>query len=168
MAHLATLGEGLNRSQTLDEVIESIGQGAMALGQADRAALYLRHEDNHVSAPWARGLSAEYLSRVTSRVEELPGSLLLQGTEPVLISDLDQAPENDLLRQLGQHEGFRGIELWPLVFRDNVVAAIGCYYDHAHLISDAEQEVMWAFARQATVALQNARLLMKLIAEPHS
>jgi GAF domain-containing protein/ActR/RegA family two-component response regulator len=158
MAHLATLGEGLNRSQTLDEVIESIGEGAMALGQADRAALYIHHEDNRITASWARGLSEDYLSQVTSRVEEMPDSLLSQGFEPVLISDLEQIPESSLLRQLGMREGFRGVELWPLVYQDNVVAAIGCYYDHAHMISDAEQEVMRAFARQATVALQNARL----------
>jgi len=158
MAHLATLGEGLNRSQTLEEVIESIGQGAMALGQADRAALYLRHVDNHVTASWARGLSADYLSQVTSRAEEMPDSLRLQSTEPVLISDLNQIPEDALLHQLGLSEGFRGVELWPLVYQDVVVAVIGCYYNQAHVISDAEQEVMRAFTRQATVALQNARL----------
>lgn len=158
MAHLATLGEGLNRSQTLDEVIQSIGEGAMALVQADRAALYLHHEGDRITAPWARGLSAKYLTQISDRFEELPGSLLLQGPEPVLISDLELIPENTLLRQLGQQEGFRGIEMWPLIYQDDVIATIGCYYDHAHMTSDAEQEVMQAFARQAAVALQNARL----------
>ncbi len=44
MAHLATISEGLNRPLTPEEVIDSIGRGAMVLGQADRAALYLRQE----------------------------------------------------------------------------------------------------------------------------
>jgi GAF domain-containing protein len=39
-----------------------------------------------------------------------------------------------------------------------VIAAIGCYYDQVHYGSDAEHEVLLAFARQAAIALQNARL----------
>jgi len=158
MAQLALVSEGLNRQLTLEQVIRGIGEGAMALTHAERAALYLRRADNTVSASWTKGLSPEYLAQVTGRVEELPGGILMHFQEPILLSDLEALPESSLLRRLGLAEGFRSVELWPLVYEDEVVAAIGCYYDQAHTSSDAEHEVMLAFARQAAVVLQNARL----------
>ncbi len=158
MAHLATISEGLNRPLTPDEVINSIGKGAMVLAQADRAALYLRQDNEKVSAPWYENLSADYVDRVTNRFADLPGGILFRSSEPVLISDIDQLPQESILRGIGMNEGFRGVDLWPLVYKDDVVAAIGCYYDEPHVGSDAEQEVMLTFARQAAVALVNARL----------
>ena len=158
MAQLAVVSEGLNRRLSLEEVIRGIGEGAMALTHAERAALYLRHPDDTVSASWTKGLSPEYIAQVTGRVAELPGGILMYSQEPILLSDLEALPESSLLRRLGLAEGFRSVELWPLVYEDEVVAAIGCYYDQAHTSSDAEHEVMLAFARQAAVALQNARL----------
>jgi GAF domain-containing protein/CheY-like chemotaxis protein len=158
MAHLATISEGLNRPLTPDEVIDSIGKGAMVLAQADRAALYLRQDNGEVAAPWFDKLSPDYIQKVTVRFEELPGGILFRSSEPVLISDIDQLPEGSLLKGIGMDEGFRGVDLWPLVYKDDAVAAIGCYYDEPHVGSDAEQEVMLTFARQAAVALVNARL----------
>jgi signal transduction histidine kinase/putative methionine-R-sulfoxide reductase with GAF domain len=158
MAHLATISEGLNRPLTPDEVIEGIGKGAMVLGQADRAALYLRQDNKIITAPWYEELSADFIQKVTARFEEFLGGILFRSSEPILISDIDQLPAKSLLKELGKGEGFRGVDLWPLVYKDDVVAAIGCYYNESHVGSDAEQEVMLTFARQAAVALVNARL----------
>ena len=67
-------------------------------------------------------------------------------------------PTDSQLKVLGSEEGFHGVEIWPLVYKDNVVAAIGCYFDAPHIGSETEQEVMLTFARQAAVALVNAQL----------
>lgn len=158
MAHLATISEGLNRPLSLDEVINSIGRGAVLLSQADRAALFLRQDNGEVSAPWFENLSSDYVQQVSRRFEELPGGVLFRNSEPILLSDIDQMPANSLLKDLGLNEGFRGVDLWPLVYKDDAVAAIGCYYDEPHIGSDTEQEVMLTFARQAAVALVNAQL----------
>jgi GAF domain-containing protein/ActR/RegA family two-component response regulator len=158
MAQLASLSEALNRPLSEAEVVSSIGQAGKELGSADRAAIYFFYRDGRLAVPWASGLSEEYLEQVTSHVHEIPGGSLLQSPEPVLISDLEALPETALLRGLGLKEGYRAVELWPLVYEDQVIAAIGCYYNQPHPWSDVEQEVMLAFARQAAVALQNARL----------
>jgi len=158
MAHLATISEGLNRPLSLDEVINSIGRGAVLLSEADRAALYLRHDGGDVSAPWFENLSLEYVQQVSQRFEELLGGTLFNSSEPILLSDIDQLPAESLLKILGMKEGFHGLEIWPLVYKDDVVAAIGCYFDEPHIGSETEQEVMLTFARQAAVALVNAQL----------
>jgi GAF domain-containing protein/CheY-like chemotaxis protein len=158
MAYLATISEGLNRPLSSEEVIRAIGEGAVVLSQADRGALYLRGETGSISVPWIAGISTDFNLRVTTRVGELPGSLLTTRSEPVLLSDLDLLPDDSFLKQSGLQEGFRSAEFWPLIYQDDVVAVVGCYFDDPHLGSDAEQEVMRAFARQAAVALMNARL----------
>lgn len=158
MAHLATISEGLNRPLTPDEVINSIGEGAMVLGQSDRTALYLRKDDGTVITPWFKGFSERFMSQVTGSVDDLPEQILFRGSEPLLISDIEFLPEDSLLKKFGLQESYRAVDLWPLVYKDDVVAVIGCYYDEPHVGSEAEQDVMLAFARQAAVALVNARL----------
>jgi two-component system, cell cycle sensor histidine kinase and response regulator CckA len=158
MAQLASLSEGLNRPLTEEEVIIGIGEAGMDLASANRAAVYILRKDDRVMVPWSHGLSQDYLAMVSRQIEDVPGGQLLQSPEPILISDLESVPEKSVFRVLGDQEGFRAFELWPLVYEDQVIAAIGCYYDQVHPWSDAEQEVMLAFSRQAAVALQNARL----------
>lgn len=158
MAHLAMISEGLNRPLSLDEVINSIGNGAVLLSEANRAALYLRLEGGRVSAPWFENLSPEYVHQVSQRFEELPGGTLFFSSDPILVTDINQLPADSLLKVLGSEEGFHGVEIWPLVYKDNVVAAIGCYFDAPHIGSETQQEVMLTFARQAAVALVNAQL----------
>ena len=158
MVRLASVSEVLNRLFTVREVVAPIGQGALALSGADRAAVYLRHPDDTITCPWSQGLSPAYLEQVTARVWEMPVGRLLESPKPVLISDVEDLPEGAPLRGLARAEGYRAAGLWPLVYEGRVIAAVGCYYDAPRTWSVAGQEVREAFARQAAVALENARL----------
>jgi len=158
MVRLASVSEVLNRLFTVREVVAPIGQGALALSGADRAAVYLRHPDDTITCPWSQGLSPAYLEQVTARVLEMPGGRLLESPELVLIPDVEDLPEGAPLRGLARAEGYRAAGLWPLVYEGRVIAAVGCYYDAPRTWSAAGQEVREAFARQAAVALENARL----------
>ena len=158
MVRLASVSEVLNRLFTVREVVAPIGQGALALSGADRAAVYLRHPDDTITCPWSQGLSPAYLEQVTARVLEMPGGRLLESPELVLIPDVEDLPEGAPLRGLARAEGYRAAGLWPLVYEGRVIAAVGCYYDAPRTWSVAGQEVREAFARQAAVALENARL----------
>ncbi len=158
MGTLASLSETLNRPLSVGEVIEEIGKGAMSLGSATRAAVYFRNRDNEATCRWSYGLSETYLQEVLAQISELPGGQLLHNTEAVLIQDVNRLEQDSLLLRLSRTEGYQAMGLWPLVYENQVIATIGCYYDEVHNWSDAEQDVLLAFARQAAVALQNARL----------
>ncbi len=162
MSRLALLGDTLNYPHGLDEVISAIGHGASTLSGADRVAIYIRHPDDTVSCPWFRGLSPGYVKRATSLVRKLHGGRLLEIPKPILISDIEKLPQDSLTRTLAQTEGFRAVAVWPLVYEGRTVAAAGCYYDKPHTWSEAEREALEAFARQAAVALENARLYASL------
>jgi len=158
MSRLALLGETLNRALSVDDVVAAIGRGTLALSEADRSAVYIRHPDDTVTCAWSHGLSAAYLEKVTTHVMDVPGGQRLQSSEPVLIGDVQELPENSLLRRLSRHEGHRSVGLWPLAYEDKVIAAVGCYYDNPHTWAQSETEVMQVFARQAAGALKNALL----------
>jgi len=162
MARLVALGETLNRSFTVDEVVATIGQGALILSGSDRAAVYLRHTDDTVTCPWFQGVSAGCVEQMTTYVLKLPEGQLRERAEPMLISDVQALPESQPMRSLATAEGYRAVSLWPLTYEGQVVAAIGCYYDRPYHWSAAEREVMETFARQAAVALENARLFEAL------
>lgn len=158
MAQLAMISEGLNQPLSQAEVIKSIGEGALILSEAERAAIFMADENSNIVLSWQHGLAGSYLEQVKERGEEMLAGVLPRGTEPVLVPDLEILPPESLLRQQGIEGGWRGIEIWPLVYKGDPVAAIACYFDQPHFSSDAEQEVMQAFTRQAAVALVNARL----------
>ncbi len=129
MAELAVLGGELNRPLTVEEVVRGIGQGILALGRASRAAVYLREADDSASCVWYQGLSAAYVRRVCEQVRDVPGNQLFRSIDPVLVPDTEQLPEDSLLRKLAQQEQFRAVGLWPLVYEEKVVAAVGVYYE---------------------------------------
>jgi len=158
MKRLASLSEALNRPLTLTEVIGAIGEGALALGNLSRAAIYLRQPDDSISIPWATGISDYYRDQILQKFPAVPGGQMLINTSPIIIADVSDLPDTSPLKQLAGFEAYRAVHLWPLVYEGRVLAAIGAYYDEPRLPSALEEEVLLAFARQAAVALANARL----------
>jgi signal transduction histidine kinase len=158
MAELAVLGGELNRPLTVDEVVRGIGQGAMALGKAGRAAVYLREAEDKASCAWFQGLSADYVREVTEQVRDVPGNQLFHSIDPILISDTEKLPADSLLRKLALQEQFRAVGLWPLVYEGKVVAAVGIYYESSHTWDETQKEILLSFTRQSAIAIQNTRL----------
>ncbi len=164
MDQLQPLSEALNRPLSVDEVVEAVGRGALALSGADRVAVYIRYQGDRIYCAWSHGLSERYIEQITAHVDRVPGGRLRTDPNPMLIPDMSQLPGQayEWLRNLTRMEGYRGLALWPLVYEGRMVATIGCYYDAPRTWSKAEQEVMEAFARQAAIALENARLYESL------
>lgn len=158
MAMMAELSEKLNQPLSRYDVISGIGRGAMALGNANRGAVYLRSSESSAYCAWFVGLSAGYVYDVTAELNTVPGGQLLSSTEPILIPDMKALPETNHLRRLAEIENYHGLGLWPLVYQGYVVAALGLYYDRPYNITEMERETLLAFTRQAAIALQNAHL----------
>jgi putative nucleotidyltransferase with HDIG domain len=158
MEKLVPVSEALNRTLTVGEVYREIGFGAVSLAGVDQVAVYVRNPDDTVSCPWSHGLSQEYVQSVLSQVHEVPGGQMLTRAQTIQIEDIQALPDGHVLKPLARQQEYRALALWPLIFEGRVIAAVGCYYPQPHAWSETEQEVMDAFARQAAVALENARL----------
>lgn len=155
---LSELGERLNRSFTLDEVFQAIGEGAAELSGAERCAVFVDHTESGVVRAWSQGLSQTSLETILSDLRGPANLRFFESTDAVFLRDVQRMPAGALLRQLGEVEGYQSAAIWPLVFEDQTVAVVVCFYEGARAWSSIEREVMGSFARQATSTLENARL----------
>jgi signal transduction histidine kinase/CheY-like chemotaxis protein len=130
----------------------------MTLSKTDYSAIYVRSGADRVTCDWFLGLSPDYIQQVVSRTREVPGGQLFNSTEPIVIPDASALPAASLLRSLAQAEGICAIALWPLVYEGQTIAAVGVYHRTPHDWPETEREVILAFTRQASAALQNAKL----------
>jgi PAS domain S-box-containing protein len=162
MDRLVSLSEALNHPMKVKEITAIVGQSALTLSGADRAAVYLRRPDDTFVCGWSQGLSQTYIREALARLPELPGARLLQHPRPILIADIEEWPKDTTLYRLATTEGYRAVALWPLVYEGRTVAAVGCYYDKPYFWDEDEQEIMLTFARHAAIALENARIYASL------
>jgi PAS domain S-box-containing protein len=175
MGQLVALADTLNRPLTVAEVTPAIGEGALNLSRAERAAVFLRQEEGVMTCPWSRGVSSRYIAEVLAHHKDLPsgqlmregaelerftlpGGRVIEGKKPFLFSDMHSLPPEALLRALAESEGYRALGNWPLTYEGRVIGLVSCYYNAPRTWSEAEQEVFLAFCLQAAVALQNVHL----------
>jgi PAS domain S-box-containing protein len=159
MGQLAHIGETLNKPFTKAEVVETIGQSGMLLSGVTRAAIYLRTPNDEVACPWSQNISPEFKEKMVSQFRDMPGWQKFNQTEPILIPDINALPDDLPVSQQAKLEEYRAVAIWPLVYEDQVIAAFVGYYDQPYAWTQAEREVLLAFARQAAVALENTRLI---------
>ncbi len=175
MGRLVGLSESLNRPAPVAGVVAAIGQAALNLSGAQKAAVCLHLPDGTTTCSWSQGVSSEYIARmvmpdivgtwlppagVTEPVQvNLPGGRTVEVAGPTLISDVWELPAE--IRPLAAREGIRAIGVWPLTYEGRVIASVSCYYDALeapHAWSQPEREVIQTFSWQAAAALENARL----------
>ncbi len=156
-AELAAVSEELARPYTATEVLTAIGISAMRLSEAPGTAVYVRTTEESAVCVWSQGVSKRFIAKVLARIQDMPGFRLLSTTEPILIEDISTMPADEPLRSLALAEGIQSVALWPLVYEGKAIAAVACYYPNSHHYSAAEREVMVSLARQAAIALVNAR-----------
>ena len=174
MGQLVALSDTLNRSVTVAAVAPAIGEGALSLSGADRAAVFLGGE-GAVTCAWSRGLTPGYVAEMVARLGDLPagrlmgegvplariarpGGRVIEATTPFLIPDVGALPPETPLVPLAASEGYRAAGIWPLTHEGHVIGFVSCYYDAPRTWSAVEEEVFLAFSLQAAVAVQNARL----------
>ncbi|MEZ4834238.1 MAG: GAF domain-containing sensor histidine kinase [Caldilineaceae bacterium] len=155
---LSDLGERLNRSFTLAEVFQAIGEGAMHLSGSDRCAVFARNPGDVIQCAWAKGITAASITAILDDLRGAATTRLLDTAEPIFLNDVQRMPADSLLRRLGVAEGYGSVAAWPLVFENRTVASVVCFHDDTRRWPANEREVMASFARQATSTLENARL----------
>lgn len=158
MSILVAQSELLNRPFTPAEVIAAIGQGALDLSKADRLAVFVRDTYGNVTCSWVHNFPSSIQASLLSELEKSAHFLSLLKAEPVFIPNLSAADPQDPYHKLTQAAGIQSFAVWPLVYMGQVDAFVCCLYDHPVAWKKTEQEVLEAFFRQASIAMENARL----------
>ncbi|MBL8118750.1 MAG: GAF domain-containing protein [Anaerolineae bacterium] len=148
------LGESLDLQTVLDQVMDAI----IHLTAAERGFLMLRDDDGGVTVKAARNLDQQTLTSENFKFSQTITNQVLDSGKAVLTNNAVEDPRfAQQASIIGQ--ALRSIMATPLRARGNVIGVV--YVDNrmtAGLFSEDDLAALDAFAGQAAVAIDNARL----------
>lgn len=167
MRALEQISERINTEHNLDAIFTLIEESAHDVLGVHRCAIYLVDGDGGTTMQtYGNGVPEEYLKLLHARIRQgvSIANLALDEREPVIIADALQDPR--IPPEL-QRFGFRTIATFPLSFRDASIGLLAFYHDTVHQYTAGDVMLGGAFANQAAIAVQNARLLQAAEARAH-
>lgn len=153
---LEEVGRAVASSLDLDAVLPSVAARALEISRADAVLIYgydaARHQFNLVEA---NGMTAG------GRSLSIDGASVLATNEPVAIGDLDHAAEVPL-RDVATGAGFHAMLVVPLIDQQGILGSLLVLRRTAGEFTPSLIGLMRTFARQAVLAMRNARLFSEV------
>lgn len=162
MLALAEVGQVINSSLEIDEVLRFVMDNIVRLTKAERGFLMLRNEEGEMVARVARNWEMESINSNEKNVSRSVVQRVIDTGESVVTTN---AQEDQ--RFVGQESivafNLRSILCVPLKVKNDLIGVI--YADNrirAGIFAETEKDLLEAFANQAAVAIDNARLFSSL------
>lgn len=159
---LMKTGRAINSSQGLQKVLEEVMDSLIKLMRAERGFLMLRDPDAGLSVQVARGMAHSDLDHDDFSFSRTIVQNAIESGEAVLTSNALSDPRfSSAASVAGYH--FRSILCAPLQLREESIGVV--YVDHRALteaFQEEDKKLIAAFADQAAVAIDNARLIDSL------
>jgi diguanylate cyclase (GGDEF)-like protein/excisionase family DNA binding protein len=162
---LRSVTKELTGTLDLTAVLQEVVDLTRSLFEADKAGLWLVTPGDHpFSVAAHHGLSERFMGEVAALRgdEETIGLRALHERRAFAMAHADTEGTVGLLRESYAAEGIRTVCLVPLVGGDEPLGLLGLYHRHDRAWPEAEVALVQAFADQAAVAIQNARLYRSL------
>lgn len=163
MSRLAAVSQTLTHPLDAAGLHAVIGRGAQQLCRAGPTAVFTLQEDGNLETSWSHGFAAEQLEQLAAHVaarlrEQEPA----QQAQPLLIADVTELPADSPWRLVTEAVGCRSLAVWPLSYKGRLLAVVTCHCRDPRVWAAAEIETMQAFASEAAIAMENARLYASL------
>ncbi len=162
MLALANVGQVVNSSLELDEVLRIVMDNIVRLTKAERGFLMLRDDRGEMVTRMGRNWEMESINPSELTVSRSVVGRVIETGEPIVTTN---AQEDQ--RFVGQESivafNLRSILCVPLKVKNELIGVI--YADNrirTGIFADSEKELLTAFANQAAVAIENARLFSSL------
>lgn len=155
---LANINQLVNSSLQVDDVLQVVMDTIIRLTGAERCFLMLKDEDDQLSIHIARNWERESLDDADTTLSRTVVNQVLAGGLPILTTNAQQDPRFDDQESVISLN-LRSILCVPLLLKDNMIGVI--YADNRlkeGLFTETEKNLLAAFANQAAVAIENARL----------
>jgi adenylate cyclase len=159
---LANVGQVVNSSLELDEVLRIVMDNIVRLTRAERGFLMLRDENGQMVMRMARNWEKESINPSELTVSRTIVQRVIDSSEPIVTTN---AQEDQ--RFVGQESivafNLRSILCVPLKVKGEMIGVI--YADNrirTGIFAESERDLLLAFANQAAVAIDNARLFSSL------
>ena len=162
MLALTEIGQVVNSTLELDEVLRIVMDNIVGLSHAERGFLMLKDETGSLVTRVARNWEKESIKPAESAISHTVIQKVVESGEAILTTNAQQDP-----RLSGQESiiafNLRSILCVPLKVKNDLIGVI--YADNrirAGIFSETERDLLSAFANQAAVAIENARLFSSL------
>ncbi len=158
MRELANIGQVVNSSLELRDVLEIVMDTIVRLTGAERGFLMLRDENGQMVTHIARNWEQESLDASEFAISRTVINRVMSDGQPVITTNAQEDP-----RFLGHDSiiaySLRSILCVPFIVKGNITGVI--YTDNrirTGQFTDTERALIMAFSDQAAVAIENARL----------
>lgn len=162
MQALAQIGSVVNSSLELDEVLRIVMDNIVRLTRAERGFLVLRNEKGEMITQVARNWEQESIRSAEAATSRTVVQRVVDSGEPIITTNAQQDQ-----RFSGQESivalNLRSILCVPLKVKNDLIGVV--YADNrirTGIFTDTERDLLVAFAHQAAVAIENARLFTSL------
>jgi PAS domain S-box-containing protein len=159
---LAGIGSVVNSTLELDEVLRIVMDTIVRLTEAERGFLMLRDDQGEMKIRIARNWEQESINQSESSISRSIVQRVIESGEAVLTTNAREDP-----RFGGQESiiafNLRSILCVPLTVKSDTIGVI--YTDNrirSGIFNESERDLLLAFANQAAVAIENARLFSSL------
>jgi putative nucleotidyltransferase with HDIG domain len=159
---LMSVGQAVNSSVGLKKVLEEVMDSLIRLMQAERGFLMLKDSSGKLSIQTARGMSEG-----SAHEEAFSGSTtiirtVIESGKPILTTNAQNDPRFEMQYSVAALQ-LRSILCAPLKLKDDLIGVI--YVDHRGIpdvFHESDMNLISAFADQAAMAIDNARLFEDL------
>ena len=159
---LAGIGQVVNSTLEIDEVLQVVMDTIIRLTEAERGFLMLRDEQGEMSIRTARNWEKASINQNESSISRTVVQRVIQSGEGIITTNAREDP-----RFGGQESiiafNLRSILCVPLMVKNDLIGVI--YTDNrirTGIFSEPERDLLIAFANQAAVGIENARLFSSL------
>jgi putative nucleotidyltransferase with HDIG domain len=159
---LMSVGQVINSSMGLRQVLEEVMDSLISLMRAERGFLMLREADGELAVRIARGIAQVNLDEEAFKVSRSVVRKVVETNAPVLTTNAQIDPRFDSQMSVAAFQ-LRSILCVPLKLKAELIGVL--YVDnraHAGIFKEHDLELISAFADQAAVAINSARLFEDL------
>jgi len=159
---LMGVGEIINSTKGSDIVLNNVMDTVIALMEAERGLIMLRNEDGEFMTRAARGMDQVNLEGQDFAVSQTIVNRVAESGEGILTTNAQEDPRFEKQLSVLEHN-LRSIICVPLKLKHEIIGVI--FVDsrmRSGLFGKNDLELLSAFANQAAVAIDNARLFEDL------
>lgn len=159
---LMGVGEIINSARGSDIVLNNVMDTVISLMQAERGLIMLRNKDGEFRTKAARGMDQVNLEGEEFTISQTIVNRVAESGDGILTTNAQEDPRFEMQLSVVEHN-LRSIICVPLKMKDEIIGVI--FVDsrmRAGLFGKNDLELLSAFANQAAVAIDNARLIEDL------
>jgi len=162
LLELAGIGQVVNSTLETDSVLQIVMDTIVRLTRAERGFLMLRDEHGKMTTRIARNWEQESINPNEFAISRTIMQKVFETGEPVLTTNAQEDPRFGAQESIVAYN-LRSILCVPLKIKAELIGLI--YADNrirSGIFSENERDLLTAFANQAAVAIENARLFSSL------